>query len=354
MLAAALQRLDTCDNRSKRVYAIEFSKHQRKYVITSPDEVWDSIAKSKRSHFYEVLSEPCNLYLDIEWYSQAPLSPDNESQRVKTVVDHVCSQLHSLYDEQNPIVSKVSASGQSSKGYKSSWHVHINCSKVCWLNSAAVGSFVRQTCSEFDEVDKSPYAGTGQNWRCVGSSKFTEPARRFLPADRDTFLQCTVQHPVNGRQVIYPDVPVLQAIPCQSWVKVLADTLQAGNEPIMVSADRCVVPFKKRQMCEHVNRVHRSNHQYAIINLRTLMWKMGCHACPHAISCWRVFPSDVLQAAFAAQSSNYTGTAHLPAMKVEHHVAAHHDLRAHGPPPYRGGQSVQCRDGVYVFSPALQ
>lgn len=352
MLSAALKRLDTCSGADKRVYAVEQGKKQRNYMVVSPGEVWDRIEQSKVSHFYEVLSEPCNLYLDIEWHEKQKASSDAELARVNAIVSHVCEQLQLCYDEKSPTVTLVTASGQSAKGFKSSWHVHINCAGVCWLNAAAVGDFVRRTCSKFSEVDKIPYAGTGQNWRCVGSSKFSEPNRRFLPADRATFLNCTVQQPVAGRKLIYPNVALAAPVACKAWVTALAESLHAGGKPMMCGDDRCIVPFKERQFCEHANRKHRSNHQYAVINTRTLMWKMSCHACPDAISEWKPFSSSSLQAAFHAQSSLYAANAPVPAIKVHGPRAVApdtYDCRAHGPPPFRNGKSVQCRDGVYVF-----
>lgn len=353
MLAKALQRLDACDDPDKRVYAIETANRVRKYTIQTPEDTWKDIAKSPVSHYYEVLSGPCNLYLDIEWVTPDECKLEDQTSRVQDIISHVCSQLHSLYGENDVAITKASASGISAKGYKSSWHVHMDCKKVCWLNPAAVGQFVRTTCSDFDEVDKAPYAGTGQNWRCVGSSKITEPQRRFVPVDRSTFLGCTVQQPVANRQVIYPDVPVSRAVACVPWVQRLAQHLEPDGVPQMCSESRCAVPFRKRQFCPHANRVHRSNHQYAVINLNTLMWKMACHACPDAISCWQVFPPEVLQWAFAQQCQQHCSTLAPPAVLVPGAQTADKvDIRRHGP-PHRGQDThmtVLCSDGVYSFN----
>ena len=352
MLAQALQRLDACTDNSKRVYAIENAKCKRKYVIEAPEDVWHKINKQQVSHYYEVLTEPCNLYLDIEWLSDIPCKQETQISRVRKIVQHVCIRLQEMYGKQEVNVTLASASGISAKGYKNSWHVHLDCDKICWLNPLAVGQFVRTACNDFSEVDKAPYAGKGQNWRCVGSSKYSEPQRKFEPANRETFLACIVQQPVRNRHVIFPEVAVEKPLACVPWVQKLALSLQAGGVPQMCSEDRCVVPFVKRQFCEHAQRVHRSNHQYAIINLKTLMWKMGCHACPDAISAWQVFPPAILQQAFAAQTQNHISDVCEPAVKLENsaHVCAEHiDLRAHGPPARRHAQTVQCSDGIYKF-----
>ena len=354
MLASVLKRLDECADSSKRVYAIEQPNCSRNYVIETPDNVWNQIKNSKISHFYEVLTEPCNLYLDIEWITPLLCKQEKQLGCVNHIVDHVCKELLREYAVTDPDVIKACASGQTAKGFKNSWHVHVHCPNICWQNSAAVGQFVRRVCHDFHEVDKLPYAHSGQNWRCVGSSKVSEPSRRFEPVNQRTFWGCTVQHPVGNRAVISPDVPVPSAVPsAPSWVHRLADVIEAGAVPQMCCDSRCVVPLKKRSYCEHAKRVHRSNHQYAVINVNTLMWKLCCHACADAISCWRVFPYDVLLTAFACQSATHRSTAPAPGKKQDTAAAASDalvDLRCHGPPPYRNGNSVQCCDGVYIFA----
>ena len=355
MLAQALQRLDACLDVKKRLYAIENDKCKRKYVIRDPEEVWREIDQQEVSHYYEVLTEPCNLYLDIEWVTQNSCSEHTQKERVNRIVEQVQLRLQEQYGQQTVHVTMASASGQSPKGFKNSWHVHLDCEKVCWLNAAAVGQFVRNACINYSEVDKAPYAGTGQNWRCVGSSKFSEPQRKFKPKDRATFMACTVQQPVRSRRVIYPDVSVTRPLHCVPWVQQLANSLNCGGSPQMCSEDRCVVPFVKRQYCKHAQRVHRSNHQYAVINLKTLMWKMGCHACPDAISEWQVFEPDQLQCAFIAQTQDHCAKVCKPAVKVSanlHGAVVCNDLRSHGPPPRRKASiasMVRCSDGIYSF-----
>lgn len=352
MLAQALQRLDECTDTSQRLYAIENAKCKRKYVLQAPEDVWQQIIQQKVSHYYEVLTEPCNLYLDIEWLTDHPCGADEQSTRVNSIVNHVKTRLQQLYGSQNVSVTAASASGFSAKGYKNSWHVHLDCDNICWLNAAAVGQFVRSECKSFVEVDKAPYAGTGQNWRCVGSSKFSEPQRKFEPVNRATFMACTVQQPVRNRQIIYPDVAIERPVACVPWVQQLANSLNAGGVPQMRGQDRCIVPFVKRQFCTNAQRVHRSNHQYAIINLNTLMWKMGCHACQDALFPWQVFAPDVLQCAFVAQTQHHISSVGCPAIKVSSAAANKAeliDLRAHGPPARQSACTVQCCDGIYQF-----
>lgn len=352
MLAGALQRLDETGGEHDRVYAFEngISK-SRQFHIMTPEQAWGLTCKSKHAHIYEVLSGPCNLYLDIEWYVSNP--PPDEKDRVQQIVAHVQNVVQTQYTKARHITTTLaSASGYANGKYKCSWHVHMACEGICWANAAAVGQFVRSSCSTISEVDKVPYAGQGQNWRCVGSSKATEPERRFQPVDRDTFFGCTVQQPVAGRSIIYPvvDVPCRIDIPVPSYVQVLVDSLRAGGTPVMMGSERCVVPFKELQICEHVGRKHRSNHQYAVINTGTLMWKMNCHSCTQAISAWRTFDATVLQHAFTLQRESYQANCSRPAVLNSAAVPDTLDMLCHGPPPPRAGRVVRCIDGIYALS----
>lgn len=355
MLASAIRHLDEHGKSDDRVYAVEGAGNRRVFRIMSASQVWQATSEANGSaHFYEVLTGPCDLYLDIEWFEESG-APIGERARVQTIVDHVLQCLRMTYGEQETRVTLASASGYSKGRYKCSWHVHVSCARVCWVNTVAVGQFVRDSCAAFPEVDKIPYAGKGQNWRCVGSSKLADPKRIFLPADQATFLGCTVQRPVGDRSLVYPQqsVPGPMPIAVPGYIADLMASLCAGGTPIMCSEDRCIVPFRERQWCEHVNRKHHSNHQYAVLNTRTLMWKMNCHACTDAISVWRTFPYAVAKRAFDAQCQGYVPSAITPAVRSLTARAELFDLLSHGPPPPRS-VPVQCADGIYMHDEATE
>ena len=360
-LEAALRRLEHDTDKRRKVYAIEQPSGARVFTLMTPDEAWKRTASStpSPSHIYEVLSSTCNMYLDIEWKSKdMPLRIDEESH-VKRIVSRLTSALDTQYNEKNPAVTSVTASGMSStlQCYKCSWHVHVACSGVCWANAAAVGQFVKSVFAHEPLVDKVPYAYCGQNWRCVGSAKYNEPSRRFLPADRSTFLNCTIQQSQGHRKVIYPTVGLEQSVsllPVPAHIRDLAALLDSSTTPVMCSPSTCVLPFRKRQYCEHVGRKHRSNHQYAVIDVNTLMWKMKCHACPDASGCWQPF-SDV------AKVQDIVAKHHLPLHQAsvleplqrdDTATAcgpATFDLHTVGPPPATlTGACVRCRDGTYL------
>ena len=351
MLATALRRLDEVGSSDDRVYAIEGASQAREFRIMSAEAAWQETKRARTAHLYEVLTGPCNLYLDIEWYEDA--APPTEKSRVRDVVRHVTECIRTTYGEQSPAVTMASASGMARGRYKCSWHVHISCARVCWVNTVAVGQFVRQACAALPEVDKVPYAGKGQNWRCVGSSKRADPSRVLLPADHDTFLGCTVQQPVAGRTLVYPTVSVPDSVEVTvpAHIATLAATLNAGGTPVMCGPDRCIVPFRELQWCEHAGRKHHSNHQYAVINTSTLLWKMNCHACTDAISAWRVFPCmDAVRKAFQAHSRAYAPTARPPAVRCETGTPTRVDMRSHGPPPAAIGDGVVlCADALYTW-----
>lgn len=356
-LLKALRRLDTHrDSPDDHLYAIEHCTGTRSYVIMSPSCAWGKTTDPGPTHLYEVLSGPCNMYLDVEWVTPTMIPSLDQRVRVDQITAHVCRELHKSYGKQESAVTVVSSSGWKPNGkYKCSWHIHIACARVCWANSLAVGQFVRARCGNIAEVDKIPYSAVGQNWRCVGSAKASEPLRRFEPVTQSTFLACMVQQPVAERQLIYPDAQPLHALetPVPLVIAALVDSLCAGGTARMISEDRCVVPFTKRQFCEHAGRLHRSNHQYAVINTQTLMWKMACHACPDAIGTWQPFADQgLVAAAFKEQCAHQSGPyAALPmvACCVSPDTVTHYDLRSIGPPRH-ARHLVACRDAIYCIS----
>ena len=214
---------------------------------------------------------------------------------------------------------------------------------------------MKTTTKSSQNHNKETAAATSKNPLVSSRLAWTarsEPTRAFLPATEQLFHQCTVQQPVAGRALIYPDAcpgRSVEALVVPDHIRQLAATLDASTEPAMCSATRCILPFRARQFCEHAGRYHRSNHQYAVIDTETLQWKQRCHACADALGLWRPFADTAaMQAAFAAQMRGYTANVAVPAEKVNA-KADHFDLRTLGPPPRRpGGGVTQCRDGTYA------
>lgn len=353
MLAAVLRRLEDEPNPDKRAYAIEKASGARHFTIMTPDEAWSrSSGVNRPAHLYEVLSRACNMYLDIEWECTCAPGAGLEHTAVSLVVEKVKHALQQRYNETKPHVTRVTSSGLTCRNrYKCSWHVHIACQKVCWANAAAVGQFVKDVCAQDTIVDKVPYAHCGQNWRCVGSAKYSEPHRCFMPADHTTFMSCIIQQCPGQRQVVYPTVFATQSkaiVPVPEHVRRLAATLDETTEPVMCSGTLCVLPFRKLQYCEHVGRKHRSNHQYAVIDVCALVWRMKCHGCPEYSGCWQTFDDSALvQRAFEAQARRYVANAPAPmTLSAATSSATVLNLHAVGPPPPTSG-TVQCRDGTY-------
>jgi len=354
MLTAARRRLDESDDPDALLFAIETGPGARKYKVMTPKHAWKHITERSASHVYEVICGPCNLYLDIEWLEQACPPAGEEELRVQEVVKITQDKLVDVLGIVGCRVTTATASGMSKEMYKCSWHVCFSSDTLCWANPAAVGQFVRLHLTDVAVVDKVPYSAKGQNWRCVGSSKFAEPHRPLLPANWNTFRACLAQEPVNGRQIIYSDavVPRTMSLKVPEHVIPLLCTLDARATPQMMNDCMCVLPFQDLQYCVHVGRKHRSNHQYAVVNTILLVWKMKCHACPEAVSIWQPFADmKLLQQAVAQQrrmqASNVPPI--VPAVQSLPYAgcSVHQDLRALGPPPPGKTEYVVCKDGVY-------
>ena len=357
MLAAALRRLDDSKEPGALLFAIETGPGVRRYRVMTADCAWKLISAQSASHVYEVICGPCNLYLDIEWLEQKCPPAGEEERRVQEVVNVTKVKLADVLGIAGCRVTTATASGVSKEMYKCSWHVHFSSDKLCWANPAAVGQFVRLHLTDVGIVDKIPYSAKGQNWRCVGSSKFAEPHRPMLPANWSTFRACLAQEPVNGRQLIYLDAAVPRSISLSvpEHVLPLLRTLDAWATPQMIDDCLCVLPFREVVHCVHAGRTHRSNHQYAVVHTQLLVWKMKCHACPDAVSSWQPFANmALLEDAVAMQRSTRACSARptVPAVRstTHSHCPACLDLRALGPPPpmnSRIAKYVICKDGLY-------
>ena len=354
MLAAALRRLDASKEPGALLFAIETGPGARRYEVMTAEHAWELIAARNPSHVYEVICGPCNLYLDIEWLEQERPPDGEEKRRVQEVVELTQSKLADVFGIAGCRVTTATASGMSKEMYKCSWHVHFSSDTLCWANPAAVGQFVRSHLADVAVVDKIPYSAKGQNWRCIGSSKFTDPHRPFLPANWSTFRACLAQESINGRQLIYPDaaVPQSMSLPVPEHVLPLMRTLDAWATPQMIDDCLCVLPFRELRHCVHAGRKHRSNHQYAVVHTQLLVWKTKCHACPDAVSSWQPFSDMKLlkeavaqQRCMRASSAQPTAPAMLSAPNTS--CSAFLDLRALGPPPPGPVQYVICKDGMY-------
>lgn len=354
MLAAALRRLDDSKEPGVLLFAIETGPGVRRYKVMTAEHAWELITARNASHVYEVICGSCNLYLDIEWLEQECPPAGEEEQRVQEVVEVTKVKLADVLGIAGCRVTTATASGVSKEMYKCSWHVHFSSDTLCWANPAAVGQFVRSHLADVAVVDKIPYSAKGQNWRCVGSSKFAEPHRPLLPANWSTFRACLAQEPVNGRQLIYPDaaVPRSMSLPVPEHVLPLLRTLDAWATPQMIDDCLCVLSFRELQYCMHAGRKHHSNHQYAVVHTMLLVWKMKCHACPDAVSSWQPFTDLALLHEAVAQQRRMQASAgqpNVPAARSHQdaHCSALPDLRALGPPPPGDTELVVCRDGLY-------
>ena len=186
-----LSKFQTSQKLDSRVFAREKPNGTREFVIMTIDDAWQETASMKPSHLYEVLAGPCEVYLDVEW--KCLKKPENERSVVEQVIQHTKMKLKELYNVQVSS-SEATASGFTPDGsYKCSWHVNFKTPGIMWASAKHVGDFVRRNLSTFSCVDLVPYNAPKQNWRCVGSSKCSDPKRVLGPASKKNFceLYCT-------------------------------------------------------------------------------------------------------------------------------------------------------------------
>ena len=326
------------------LFARETRGGKREYVSMTPEQAWQATHKRSPAHLYEVLTGPCHMYIDIEW--KLPTKPEAsvEQATVGAIVDRATRAI-----EGDCNVTKVTASGKVPGGqYKCSWHVQIRVPGVAWASANEAGAFVKKHLSCFPEVDLVPYKAPTQNWRCVGSAKFSEPSRVFQPVDRDTFMGSLV-HAEGARTII--GVPLEKAtrpIGVEHPVVCMFENVRPGAAHWASDEQRyLIIPFLK-QVCPIAGRQHRSNHQFAVVDTRAMRWKLKCHKCDCTAVPWQPMPDF-------DKAKSFIDTQEVPAFnikRVDHAGHAALSIRARGPPPLEAfarmdAAAIQCSNGVW-------
>jgi hypothetical protein len=367
-LGAALEHLENCGDSQKSVFAHESKGGARVYELMTPRQAWKRSTQTKSPHMYEVLSRLCNLYLDVEWITPSRPDLEHESSRVDGVVDDTLTALERVHHipRDRVDVHRTTASGPVDAGFKCSWHIHFRCKDVCWSDAGSVGAFVRAELHHLPHVDKVPYNAPRQNWRCVGSSKASAPHRPFRPRTQKDFVRGLVTTQAADRAHVIPAPDSLKR-PVRSPIPDSLATLVAtlGNmrvESAHMLGDRYLcVPFRQRVPCAIADRVHSSNHQFAIVDTVGLRWRMRCHnaECAQVTDMWRLFP-DIQEAIrhWRATAPPTTPVA-PPAVPAAAATAALLRPRIRGPPPlhlFDGlplGTGLKCRNGVFIDGRAM-
>ena len=291
-LDAALERHQRSAAPGHLLFAREATGGKRSYISMPPAEAWNQTSSAERAHLYEVLSGPCSFYLDVEWISSQ--KPNNEEQRVEKIAIEA-QQLLSKHVGHEPGFTAVTASGDTAKGYKSSWHLHFHTDGVAWSCAASVGDFVKQHLAHIPEIDLAPYKSPTQNWRCVGSCKVAEPNRVLGPCTKETFMACIVHS--TARKIIprqqKPPTSVCVRLPSHARfvASLFAGVRQSAVQMAQESSRFLVLPMAGRQ-CPIADREHTSNHPYVVVDLACMRWRNACHnaACAANPQPWQAMP----------------------------------------------------------------
>jgi len=320
----------------------------------TPEDAWQETCHKTPAHLYEVLTGPCHFYLDIEWKCKVQPCASDEHSVVDTIVAAARSKVEeALSTRVNE--ARVTASGILPCGsYKCSWHVHLYSDTVSWTGAYAVGRFVSAHLSHFPQVDMSPYKGSKQNWRCVGSAKATDPSRCLKPVSRDTFMKCLVQPHNAHMRLVGDDAPSRSIVPTvghavDSIVAMFPGVRQASVQ-WAVPGRFLVLPFVSKH-CPIAGREHTSNHQYAIVDVRAMRWRHKCHntQCASAPSYWQAMPDfqagkTLLCGICTPPSRDFALSQTRPSLVA---------MRARGPPPLevlRSNAAVRCINGTFAYN----
>ena len=347
-LDAALQRHPSTAAPGHLLFARETAGGKRTYVSMSPAEAWKQTHRSKRTHLYEVLTGPCSFYLDIEWIEKE--QPADERKRVTDIANTARKVLYT-HTGRKPTVTSVTASGVTSKGYKCSWHLHYNIEGIAWSCAAAVGDFVRDHLSHIPEIDQVPYKSPTQNWRCVGSSKASEPDRVLGPCTHETFMACIVhkdaKNMIPRRQRACATVGAALSTTAVQVADMFKGVRRSSVQMCHDSNRFMVLPLLSKWCCI-ANREHKSNHPYIVVDLMCMRWRSACHneACSTRTQPWQAMNDfDACKKLLPPPAP-----VHVP---IKCNDAADLTVRSRGPPPVSvfsdTTKVVRCCNGCYTL-----
>ena len=353
-LSAALDTYYSQGGGRKRVFAREARGGARTYTLMTPEEAWDETDSPSPTHLYEVLAGPCSLYVDVEWKESEKPDAAEELKKVHCVAAAAQRGVKQQYNVDSTH-TLVTASGILPCGkYKASWHIHFHTPGLAWRSASEVGEFVKAHLGNYGIVDKVPYKAPKQNWRCVGSSKHSEPTRTLRPVSKQAFFDCLVQ--TEGGAVPIAGTPVTRQPAFSSELCDIMAMFPNTRTDAAMWADESkrylVLPFLK-QVCPVANRVHTSNHQYAVIDVAGMRWRHKCHneSCAAAPIEWQPMPCFARGEQFLAQ--HCTKPRPVAVAAPEGTVPDKSLRRSRGPPPacaFNGQcRAIKCTNGVFVL-----
>ena len=168
-------------------------------------------------------------------------------------------------------------------------------------------------------------------------------------------MSCIVQQDSTGAEIVgcRETIPVHVGLSkeAESIVSQFDNVRQGAAHMSLANERYLIIPFVSK-FCSIANRKHRSNHQYAVVDMKCMRWKHCCHnsICKQKIQIWRPMPD------FCAAKRLLPPCAPvcIPEKKcIKKPTEPSMVVRARGPPPASlfsdTVRLIQCCNGTYCL-----
>lgn len=310
----------------KRIFSEEIGTGGvRKFWVTSQKTFLDFYSTlSPGSSFYEIIEDDTWLkgYWDVD---MDKVSNPHLRDKYNWMITNIIKQIQiGLKDEGICCEFDNFAILDSSTANKLSVHIILN--EVRWFRSKS--DLLEFTKKNFfvNDMPKDEYSvnskgfitsiidlkvyGRLQNFRLIFSKKF-DKSKMLEVSELDTRL-CflnkleTIESTIVQGTPIEDFVPLIIANPinktllneatknsCSSKWSKLNDIIQNRFNMIIkeyneLSSDTVLILSKFRMTCERINKTHRSNHTYLLMNISTMVVVKKCHKCQCVLDSYKI------------------------------------------------------------------
>ena len=274
-----------------RVFGVE-GENGYTFFSATLDECWKFMQKNKHCHEVIPPTTPCHLYFDL----------DGGVAAVRDAVTWLKKHLLYIFNMKyghTEIITLTSNSRKGSAHLIVKPHVFSNLSQ-CQLFVARLQMYLEQT-GEFDEelwktIDRGVYR-PNKMMRMLGMTKRKE-SRPFIgkPFLKEFWIQTLIQPPtykkvidLGARSALCKGTPPKTFKRIEDWLRSKGEIMSVWSPPI---SNWLVSVSFRRYKCPYHGKVHKSNHNYVLVNLEKQKFQVRCQDpdCKGKWKLWKNLP----------------------------------------------------------------
>ena len=312
-------------NEDTFVFAFEHEiPGKRKYIVDTIDRFYSNYIQLSTRHYYELILpfSPCHLYLDLEFNSQDNLDLDG-TMMTRNLINSLVEYIDVELDRQTRDIVIL----ESHTHIKFSLHLIIHLHNAMFKSYLSckylIESFLKTTGSEFlvmngdkkqSFCDTSVYS-RNRNFRLYLSSKLgkttilqlphePEPTLELFKSTLVTFCQINTEmeyldikqeaHATNIKPISKTSLSITDES-CQSLLTYMATQIKGIVNKVLKKDNTFILCIVGDRYCERINRQHKSNGIYYVVDRQQGVWYQMCHDvdCKGFVGVYHDLPPDI-------------------------------------------------------------